>query len=95
MDIFISDTVKESIADAAKKAQQYLEQQYGTHYEVNDLEKALVHWLEVSIEQLADDSCYHCVDGDLSLVFNRCVFTSALSKVQPAYSPAEADGVAV
>ncbi len=95
MNIFISDTVKESISEAAKNAQQYFEQQDGAHYAVSDLEKALVHWLEVSIEQLADDACYHCVEGDLSLVFNRRVFNSALSKLQPAYSPAEVDGVAV
>lgn len=95
MTIFISDTVRQDIKDAVQKAQMYFEQQVGVHYSESDLEKAFVHWLESSIEQLADEAIYHCVEGDHSFVFNRPVFTSALAKLTPAYTPAEADGVAV
>jgi hypothetical protein len=91
MDIYISDSVREAIAEAAKKAQAHLEHEEGVSYSVNDLKTALVKWLELSIEQLAADADYHCWAGDRSYAFNRAVFSSALTKLTPAYSPQEAD----
>lgn len=95
MEIYISDTVKQSLSDTAKQVQVYFENQQGAHYQESDLEKALVHWLETAIEQLADDALYHCATGDASFAFNRRAFQTALAKLVPAYSPAEADSVAV
>ncbi|MFM7426839.1 MAG: hypothetical protein ACKO7W_17885 [Elainella sp.] len=95
MEIYISDTVKQALSDTAKQVQVHFETQQGVHYSESDLEKALAHWLETAIEQLADDALYHCVAGDVSFAFNRRAFQTALVKLVPAYSPAEADSVAV
>lgn len=50
--------------------------------------KALCNWIEGSIESLADDALYHCIDGRDDLAFNRRGFTWAinreLEKVEPA-----------
>lgn len=93
MNIFISDAVKQAIVDVSKQAQGYLEHEMGVHYSVNDLEKTFVSWLESSIEQLADDALYHCIEGDGSFAFNRHSFNSALEKLTAAHTPAEVDGV--
>jgi hypothetical protein len=95
MEIYISDTVKQELSDTAKKVQVHFETQEGAHYSESDLEKALGYWLETAIEQLAEDALYHCVAGDVSFAFNRRAFQTALAKLTPAYSPAEADSVAV
>jgi hypothetical protein len=91
MNIYIADSVHEAIAEAAKNAQAHLEHEKGVSYSVNDLKKALVKWLELSIEQLATDADYHCWAGDRSYAVNRAAFSSALAKLKPAHSPQEAD----
>lgn len=91
MNLYISESVQIAIADAAEKAQVYLENEQGIHYGVNDLKNAFVKWLEISIEQLVDDAMYHCLEGDRSFAFNRQSFTLAIEKLTPAHTPAEAD----
>jgi hypothetical protein len=91
MNLYISESVQESVVDAAEKAQAYLEQEKGVHYSVNDLKNVLVKWLELSIEQLAEEAMYHCLEGDRAYAFNRAGFTQALEKLSPAYTPQQAD----
>ncbi|NJO81271.1 MAG: hypothetical protein HC827_24130 [Cyanobacteria bacterium RM1_2_2] len=93
MNIYVSDTAKQTLSSVVPQVQAFLERELGLHYSVNDLEKALMHWLEASIEQLADDALYHCIEGDISFAFNRHSFTHALSRLKPAHTPAEADSV--
>lgn len=40
----------------------------------SQIEEALVFWLESSIESLAEDALYHCVEGDVSFARNRDSF---------------------
>lgn len=94
MNLYISESVQSAVADAAEKAQAYLEHEQGVHYAVNDLKNAFIKWLEISIEQLTDDAMYHCLEGDRSLAFNRQSFTLALEKLTPAHTPQEADELA-
>lgn len=93
MDIFISDSVQEAIAQAAQTAQHVLEQQEGTHYSIGDLQAVLVKWLETSIESLAEDAIYHCLEGDRAYAFNRHGFTTALQALTPAHTPAEVNSL--
>ena len=95
MNIFISESVKEAIALAAAVIQQHYEQEEGTHYTLEDLKKVLVNWLEDSIEGLANDAMFHCIEGDRSCAFNRSAFVSALKKVPSAHTPQEADKLTV
>lgn len=91
MNLYISEFVQDAIADAAEKAQVYLEQEKGIHYPVNDLKTVLVKWLELSVEQLAEEALYHCLEGDRAYAFNRCGFTQALEKLTPVHTPQQAD----
>lgn len=91
MNLYISESVQDAIADAAEKAQAYLENEQGVHYSLNDLKNAFVKWLEISIEQLAEDAMYHCLEGDRSFAFNRQSFTTAVEKLTAARTPQEAD----
>lgn len=91
MNIFISDAVQAAIADTAQAVQEHLEREQGAHYCVAELQSALVKWLELSIESLADDAFYHCIEGDRAYAFNRSAFTSALAKLTPAHEPAAVD----
>jgi hypothetical protein len=91
MNLYISESVQDAIADAAEQVQVHLEQEKGVHYSVNDLKNVLVKWLELSIEQLAEEAMYHCLEGDRAYAFNRCGFTQALEKLTPAYTPQQAD----
>ncbi|HEY9663178.1 MAG TPA: hypothetical protein V6C65_32435 [Allocoleopsis sp.] len=91
MDIYISEAVQEAIAAAAPQAQVFLQQQEGSHYRLEDIQAALLKWLELSIEQLADEVLYHCLEGDRALAFNRVAFTQALQKFPVAHTPADAD----
>lgn len=89
--IYISDTTQEALTIAAEEAQAWFEQQNGEHYPVVALRQVFVHWLELSIEQLAQEAMYHCVEGEPTLAFNRVAFRDRLSQLTPAQTPEEAD----
>jgi hypothetical protein len=80
--LFISDNVTDALESTAAQLQARFAQ-CGDHYDTERIEEALRTWLELSIEQLADDALFHCVEGDSIRAFNRRAFTDELKKVQP------------
>lgn len=92
--IDISDTTQAALTSAAQEAQAWFERENGEHYPVSALHQVFAQWLEASLEQLAQEALYHCVEGDPMFAFNRVAFRDRLSKLAPAYTPAEADKLA-
>lgn len=86
--IYVSETVSESLTDAAEALQRWYAQEEGTHFSANDLRACLVQWMESSIEQLASDAAFLAAQGDRSQAFNRDAFLNALKSV--SYSVKEA-----
>jgi hypothetical protein len=80
--LFTSDNVTEALQIAAAKLQARFAQG-GEVYDVNEIHEKLCTWLELSVEQLADDALYHCVEGDSTYAFNRHAFTDEMKKIQP------------
>jgi hypothetical protein len=81
-ELFISDNVTEALAATAATLQARFAQ-CGDHYDVERIQGALKVWLELSIEQLADDALFHCAEGDSPRAFNRRAFLDEMNKVQP------------
>jgi hypothetical protein len=79
MPIFVSDSVQEAIATAAKKLQVHY--QPDQEYSIEDLQSALTVWLEMSLEQLADDALFHVAEGSAAYAFNRAAFELAMKSV--------------
>jgi hypothetical protein len=77
----ISCTALNSLNDAAIRIQSELLNRTGEEFELVDLNGVLAQWLEMSIESLAEDAVYHCVEGDCSYAFNQDGFNRLLKKV--------------
>ena len=77
------DATHVALKTAAVELQERLEQEYGEQYRTEDLQMALTHWLELSIESLVEDVLFHTIDGDRSYAFNRRAFEKQLKKLQP------------
>jgi hypothetical protein len=77
------DAIKQSLREAATQLQSYYLEENGTHYRVEDLQRCLESWLELSIESLVEDVLFHTTEGDRSYAFNRSAFDQQLQKIQP------------
>ena len=49
-------------------------------YELTDIESVLVEWLELTIEELATETLYHCLTGDSAYAVGRRNFKHFLDK---------------
>lgn len=79
-----TDATHFALETAAIELQERLAQEYGEQYRAEDLQTALAHWLELSIESLVEDVLFHTIEGDRSYAFNRRVFEKQLKKLQPS-----------
>ncbi|KAM3090277.1 hypothetical protein ACKFKG_30260 [Phormidesmis sp. 146-35] len=70
------------IGEAARKLQQFFAQQDDTVYDLMFLRQAIIVWLELSVEQLAQEADWHCHTGIAQYAFNRNGFEIALQKYQ-------------
>lgn len=79
-----TDATHSALKTAAVELQERLAQDHGEQYCTEDLQVALTHWLELSIESLVEDVLFHTVEGDRSYAFNRRGFEKQLKKLQPS-----------
>lgn len=79
--LFVSEDV---IDEVVKKLQQFFAQQDDTIYDLMVLRQAVIMWLELSVEQLAQEADWHCRTGIAQYAFNRDGFEIALQKYQKA-----------
>ena len=89
--VSVSDTVLENLQQAAVSAQAWLQREKGEYYRVNDLKQAFVHWLELCLEQLAEEAMYHAFEGDRTFAVNRQDFQAQLEKLPYAMTPQDAE----
>lgn len=81
-----TDAVQSALREAAIELQARYVQEEGETYRVEDLQRALTHWLEVSIESLAEEALFHAVEGDRSYAFNRSAFELQMKRIKPVPS---------
>ncbi|MBW4468134.1 MAG: hypothetical protein KME07_22130 [Pegethrix bostrychoides GSE-TBD4-15B] len=79
------DATQAALQTTAAELQARLAEESGERYRIEDLQTALAHWLELSIESLVEDALFHAHAGDRSYAFNRRAFETQLRKL-----PAEA-----
>lgn len=78
-----SHATEDALYTAAVELRTRFIEEYGDCYRVEDLQTALTHWLELSIESLVEDVLFHTVEGDRTYAFNRRAFEIQLKKLQP------------
>jgi hypothetical protein len=84
VDVYVdSEQTSEKLWQAAQALAARYAHEDGTYYQVADLQRSLVNWLEQSIEQLVDDAVFHTAEGTDTYAFNQKGFKSLLKKVQP------------
>lgn len=77
--VYVSEAATEALQSAASELQQLYIVNSSTVYRAEDLERALVSWLEAAIESLSEDALDHVLkQGTAAGAFQR-----ALSKLQP------------
>ncbi len=77
-----TDATQVALQAAATELQARLAEASGERYRVEDLQMALAHWLELSIESLVEDALFHALEGDRSYAFNRRAFETQLCRLQ-------------
>lgn len=77
-----TENVEQSLNAAATELQARFAQQ-GAIYQTEDIQKALVGWLELSIEELVSEALFHVAESDRSRAFNRQAFDLYLKRLQP------------
>jgi hypothetical protein len=77
------DEIQEQLNSAATQVQAHIAQNDGTVYSVEDLQRALSAWLELSIEALVEDAMFHVVEGDRAQAFNRRAWELQLARLKP------------
>jgi len=77
------DQIQEQLNSAAAQLKAHIAHNDGTVYQVEDLQRALNSWLELSIEALVDDAMFHTVEGDRSQAFNRHAWETQLARLKP------------
>ena len=82
-----TDSIQSALETAAIDLQAHLLQEEGELYRVEELQRALENWLELSVESLVEDVLFHTVEGDRSMAFNRSAFESQLRRVRPVALP--------
>jgi hypothetical protein len=80
-------TAQRTLKDAANQLQDHFLKEEGSAYSVEDLQKALSNWLELSVESLLDDVLFHVVEGDRAYAFNRRAFELEIQRLHPLPSP--------
>jgi hypothetical protein len=78
-----TDATDTALNTAAIELQAYFAQTYGAQYRTEDLQTALTHWLELSIESLVEDVLFHTLEGDRAYAFNRQAFEKQIKKLKP------------
>lgn len=78
-----TDALRSALKGAAIDLQAHFYQEDGDIYRVEDLQRALENWLELSIESLVDDALFHVIDGDRSSAFNRSAFEAQMKRIRP------------
>lgn len=78
-----TDSIQSALETAAIDLQAHFLHEEGETYRVEDLQRALENWLELSVESLVEDALFHAVEGDRSVAFNRSGFESQLRRVEP------------
>ncbi len=78
-----TDAVQLALDEAAIELQSRFVEEYGERYPLEDLQKALTRWLELSIEALVEDVVFHTIEGDRTYAFNRRAFEMQLQKSKP------------
>jgi hypothetical protein len=79
-------TVQNTLSDAAHQLETHFIQEEGNTYSVEDLQKALSNWLQLSVESLLDDVLFHVVEGDRAYAFNRRAFEIEMQHLHPVPS---------
>lgn len=87
-----TDAIQSALQDAALELQARYQHEDGETYRLEDLQKALTHWLEVSIESLAEEALFHTAEGDRSCAFNRDAFELQMRRVKPIHPPRVIEG---
>jgi len=82
----ITDTAIECLQDAAVQLQAHYINEEGQCYPVEWLVDALVAWIEGSIEEMANDAVFHCIEGRDDYAFNRHAFRKAMQKLSEKYA---------
>ncbi|MFM7448532.1 MAG: hypothetical protein ACKO24_08040 [Leptolyngbyaceae cyanobacterium] len=75
-----AEYLTELVQASASQIQRSLSEQ-GNDYTPEQVQQALVGWIESSIESLAEDAVFHCSPGQRPNRFNPDAFKTALSKV--------------
>lgn len=84
MNPFINpEAVQTALNEAAIALQDRFILEEGDRYRVEDLQQALMQWLELSIEALVEDALFHTVEGDRAYAFNRRAFELQMRQIQP------------
>jgi hypothetical protein len=78
-----NDAIQTQLFQSALVIQSNLAFEQGTEYRREDIQKALITWLELSIESLVEDAVFHCTDSNSTHAYNRRAFELALKKVRP------------
>ncbi len=82
-----TDAIQSTLKDAAIELQARYLQEEGEVYRLEDLQKALTHWLELSIETLAEEALFHVAEGDRTTAFNREGFELQMRRIQLLPAP--------
>lgn len=77
------ETIQTDLKAAAEVLQAHYLHEAGTIYQLADLEQALITWLELSVEALAQDAVFHVIEGDRTYAFNRPAFEQQLRQIEP------------
>jgi hypothetical protein len=85
-DLANDSIVQDTLSDAASQLKNRFLREEGNTYAVEDLQKALGNWLQLSVESLLDDVLFHVVEGDRAYAFNRRAFEIEIQRLQPVSS---------
>jgi hypothetical protein len=77
-----TNAMEAALGTAAVELQRHFVREHGERYRVEDLQAALTHWLELSVELLVEDVLFHTVEGDRSYTFNRRAFELQMQQLQ-------------
>lgn len=84
-----TDTVHSALEAVAIELHNHFLHEEGEAYRIEDLQNALAHWLELSVESLVEEALFHTVEGDPSVAFNRYAFEQQMKRIKPMKAPRE------
>jgi hypothetical protein len=80
--IYISDLTVETLLAHVQPIQEHFQYAHGTTYTHESIAQALTHWIELSIESLAEEASRHVIEADRVIAFNRSGFQVSRLKEQ-------------